>query len=57
MGEGWHIPLLSFSDIWVMKYIDDHHRNPNNNERDHLVGQLTTTVTHSQSFSVLIVIS
>ena len=26
--------------FWVEKY--DHHRNPNINDRDHLVGQLTT---------------
>ena len=24
------------------RQLDDHHRNPNNNDRDHLVGQLTT---------------
>ena len=36
-----HIVVLYISVIWVAKYIDDHHRNPNNNDKDHLVGQLT----------------
>ena len=26
----------------MVKYIDDHHRNPNIDNRDHLVGQLTS---------------
>ena len=31
--------MLYFFVTWVVKY--DHHRNPNSNDRDHLVGQLT----------------
>ena len=33
------VPCLSF--IWVLRQ-DDHHRSPNVNNRDYLVGQLTT---------------
>ena len=32
--------FICLTNIWVEKYIF-HHRNPNNNGRDHLVGQLT----------------
>ena len=48
------IPALSSGQsnlhppIWGRhRQLDDHHRNPNINYRDHLVGQLTT---HSQDF-------
>ena len=52
------IPALSSGQsnlhqpIWgCHRQLDDHHRNPNNNDRDHLVGQLTTTTgTHLEVF-------
>ena len=35
-----YIAVLYFYAIWFWN-IDDHQRNPNNNERAHIVGQLT----------------
>lgn len=31
--------------MWVEKCINDHHRNRNSKDRDHLIGQLTTQIT------------
>ena len=49
------IPALSSGQsnlqtpIWgCHRQLDDHHRNPNNNDRDHLVGQLTSDLPTSQ---------
>ena len=38
--QGTGFKLVHCCAIFLCE-IDDHHRNPNNNDRDHLVGQLT----------------
>ena len=44
MASGTLLCYLHFFNKWAEIYIDDHHRNPNINDRDHLVGQLTVDI-------------
>ena len=43
-------------DVWGCHHqLYDHHRNPNNNKKDHLVGQLTKWISESYDKHLLIV--